>query len=258
MNQSERRLFLIQSLLQEQPGYRDVAVPRDTEEQKRLLRSLMNVREAAPVSADFLAVQDEYLRAAIAEKGVTDLADLTPVRGDLYLWQGDITTLRCDAIVNAANAGMTGCYRPCHNCIDNCIHTYAGVQLRSDCAALMARQGHPEPTGQAKITPAYNLPCRYVIHTVGPIVEGRLTRRHCDLLAASYRACLAAAAEKGCQSIAFCCISTGVFGFPKQEAAEIAVETVESWKRETASPMQVIFNVFGNEDLSIYQSILTK
>ena len=258
MNQSERRLFLIQSLLQEQPGYRDVAVPRDTEEQKRLLRSLMNVREAAPVSADFLAVQDEYLRAAIAEKGVTDLADLTPVRGDLYLWQGDITTLRCDAIVNAANAGMTGCYRPCHNCIDNCIHTYAGVQLRSDCAALMARQGHPEPTGQAKITPAYNLPCRYVIHTVGPIVEGRLTRHHCDLLAASYRACLAAAAEKGCQSIAFCCISTGVFGFPKQEAAEIAVATVESWKRETGSPMQVIFNVFGNEDLSIYQSILSK
>ena len=258
MNQSERRLFLIQSLLQEQPGYRDVAVPRDTEEQKRLLRSLMNVREAAPVSADFLAVQDEYLRAAIAEKGVTDLADLTPVRGELYLWQGDITTLRCDAIVNAANAGMTGCYRPCHNCIDNCIHTYAGVQLRSDCAALMARQGHPEPTGQAKITPAYNLPCRYVIHTVGPIVEGRLTRRHCDLLAASYRACLAAAAEKGCQSIAFCCISTGVFGFPKQEAAEIAVATVESWKRETGSPMQVIFNVFGNEDLSIYQSILSK
>ena len=258
MNQSERRLFLIQSLLQEQPGYRDVAVPRDTEEQKRLLRSLMNVREAAPVSADFLAVQDEYLRAAIAEKGVTDLADLTPVRGELYLWQGDITTLRCDAIVNAANAGMTGCYRPCHNCIDNCIHTYAGVQLRSDCAALMARQGHPEPTGQAKITPAYNLPCRYVIHTVGPIVEGRLTRHHCDLLAASYRACLAAAAEKGCQSIAFCCISTGVFGFPKQEAAEIAVATVESWKRETGSPMQVIFNVFGNEDLSIYQSILSK
>ena len=258
MNQSERRLFLIQSLLQEQPGYRDVAVPRDTEEQKRLLRSLMNVREAAPVSADFLAVQDDYLHAAIAEKGVTDLADLTPVRGDLYLWQGDITTLRCDAIVNAANAGMTGCYRPCHNCIDNCIHTYAGVQLRSDCAALMARQGHPEPTGQAKITPAYNLPCRYVIHTVGPIVEGRLTRHHCDLLAASYRACLAAAAEKGCQSIAFCCISTGVFGFPKQEAAEIAVATVESWKRETGSPMQVIFNVFGNEDLSIYQSILSK
>ena len=142
--------------------------------------------------------------------------------------------------------------------IVNCIHTYAGVQLRSDCAALMARQGHPEPTGQAKITPAYNLPCRYVVHTVGPIVEGRLTRRHCDLLAASYRACLAAAAEKGCQSIAFCCISTGVFGFPKQEAAEIAVETVEGWKRETGSPMQVIFNVFGNEDLSIYQSILSK
>ena len=258
MNQSERRLFLIQSLLQEQPGYRDVAVPRDTEEQKRLLRSLMNVREAAPVSADFLAVQDEYLRAAIAEKGVTDLADLTPVRGELYLWQGDITTLRCDAIVNAANAGMTGCYRPCHNCIDNCIHTYAGVQLRSDCAALMARQGHGEPTGRAKITPAYNLPCRWVIHTVGPIVEGVLTKRHREQLSSCYKSCLQIAGENGIASIAFCCISTGVFGFPKREAAEIAVATVESWKRETASPMQVIFNVFGNEDLAIYQNILTQ
>ena len=252
MNQSERRLFLIQSLLQEQPGYRDVAVPRDTEEQKRLLRSLMNVREAAPVSADFLAVQDDYLRAAIAEKGVTDLADLTPVRGDLYLWQGDITTLRCDAIVNAANAGMTGCYRPCHNCIDNCIHTYAGVQLRNACAELMARQGHEEPTGQAKITPAYNLPCKYVIHTVGPIVDGRLTRRHEEQLASSYRACLALAAEHGCESIAFCCISTGVFGFPQQRAAEIAVETVRAHRGK----LDVIFNVFKDEDAAIYRGLL--
>ena len=252
MNQSERRLFLIQSLLQEQPGYREIAVPRDTEEQKRLLRSLMNVREAAPVSADFLAVQDDYLRAAIAEKGVTDLGDLTPVRGDLYLWQGDITTLRCDAIVNAANAGMTGCYRPCHNCIDNCIHTYAGVQLRNAYAELMARQGHEEPTGQAKITPAYNLPCKYVIHTVGPIVDGRLTRRHEEQLASSYRACLALAAENGCESIAFCCISTGVFGFPQQRAAEIAVETV----REHRGGLDVIFNVFKDEDAAIYRRLL--
>ena len=147
---------------------------------------------------------------------------------------------------------MTGCYRPCHNCIDNCIHTYAGVQLRNACAELMARQGHEEPTGQAKITPAYNLPCKYVIHTVGPIVDGRLTKRHEEQLASSYRACLALAAEHGCESIAFCCISTGVFGFPQQRAAEIAVETVRKHRGE----LDVIFNVFKDEDAAIYRRLL--
>jgi len=252
MNQTEKRLFLIQSLLAEQPRYRDMAIPTDETEQRQLLRSLFNVRMPGGVDEGFLAVQDEYLQEETRRKGVTTLAELPSAEPGLYLWQGDITTLACDAIVNAANSGMTGCYRPCHNCIDNCIHTYAGVQLRNACAELMARQGHEEPTGQAKITPAYNLPCKYVIHTVGPIVDGRLTRRHEEQLASSYRACLALAAEHGCESIAFCCISTGVFGFPQQRAAEIAVETV----REHRGGLDVIFNVFKDEDAAIYRRLL--
>ena len=256
MTQEERRGYLIRSMLAEDARHRRTGVPGAAEEQKRLLRSLMNVRAPGPAGAEFVAVQDEYLQEAIAEKGVTALAALTPVQPELYLWQGDITTLACDAIVNAANSGMTGCYRPCHNCIDNCIHTYAGVQLRLACAELMEKQGHAEPTGQAKLTPAYNLPCRYVVHTVGPIVEGPLTREHCRLLASCSRSCLAAAAENGCESLAFCCISTGVFGFPKREAAEIAVRTVKEWKREKGSPIKVVFNVFRDEDLAIYRALL--
>lgn len=256
MDQTERRIFLIRALLREEPRYRNVKVPADEKEQKDLLRSLMNVRMPRAVSEEFLTVQNEYLKAAAAEKGTTRLDELTPVDGDLYLWQGDITTLECDAIVNAANSGMTGCYRPLHNCIDNCIHTYAGVQLRLRCAELMAAQGHEEPTGQAKITPAYNLPCKYVLHTVGPIVDGRLTQEHCDLLASSYRSCLTLAEENGCGSIAFCCISTGVFGFPKREAAEIAVQTVRDYKAEKNSGVKVIFNVFKDDDRAIYEALL--
>ena len=175
MTQAERRLFLIRSLMKEKTEYRDLSIPAESGEQKRLLRSLMNVRVPAAADGEFLRVQDDYLRQELAEGGITDVNDLTPVSGDLYLWQGDITRLRCGAIVNAANSGMTGCYIPCHACIDNCIHTYAGVQLRLECARLMAEQGHAEPTGQAKLTRAYDLPCDYVLHTVGPIVEGRVT-----------------------------------------------------------------------------------
>ena len=176
MNQRERRQFLIQSLLRERPQYRKMEIPADEDEQHQLLRGLMNVRAPQRIGADFLQVQDDYLQDETAAKGITDLADLTPVQPGLYLWQGDITTLKCDAIVNAANSGMTGCYVPNHRCIDNAIHTFAGVELRLACAELMERQGYPEPTGQAKITPAFNLPCRYVLHTVGPIISGRVTR----------------------------------------------------------------------------------
>jgi len=256
MNQNERRIFLIRELLKEDPRYGRFSVPDDRREQKDLLRSLMNVRPPRPISDGFLAVQDEYLQEAIAEKGVTRLADLTPVNGDLYLWQGDITTLCCDAVVNAANSGMLGCFLALHNCIDNCIHTYAGIQLRLKCAEIMEKQGHEEPAGQAKITPAYNLPSRYVIHTVGPIADGRLTQEHCELLASCYRSCLDIAAENGCGSIAFCCISTGVFGFPKREAAEIAVRTVRDWKSEKGGDIKVVFNVFKDDDLAIYRCVL--
>ena len=156
-----------------------MSVPQEEQAQKRLLRALFNVRPPIPCNAEFLRVQDEYLREETFQKGVTDFATLTSIRPDIYLWQGDITTLKCDAIVNAANNQMLGCFCPNHGCIDNAIHTFAGVQLRLACSELMAKQGHDEPTGQAKITPAFNLPCRYVLHTVGPIVGGRLTERDC-------------------------------------------------------------------------------
>ena len=253
MNQAEKRRYLIDALLSEQPKHRCMEIPSGETEQRQLLRGLMNVRLPGAVSEDILRVQDEYLREAALEKGITDVDELTPVEPGICLWQGDITTLRCDAIVNAANAGMTGCYQPCHSCIDNCIHTYAGMQLRNACAEIISAQGHEEPTGQAKITPGFNLPCRYVIHTVGPIVDGRLTKRHEAQLASCYRSCLQLAAENGCESIAFCCISTGVFGFPKEEAAEIAIRTVREWKAETGSAMRVVFNVFSNRSLELYR-----
>ena len=256
MNQAERRLFLIQSLLKERPEYQNMGIPSDTDGQRRLLRSLMNVRAPKTAEPEFLTVQDAYLRQSLEEKGVTDLADLRPICDDLYLWQGDITRLRCGAIVNAANSGMTGCYVPCHACIDNCIHTFAGVQLRLDCAELMAQQGREEPTGQAKITKAYNLPCDYVLHTVGPIIEHRVTPKDEALLASCYRSCLALAEEHGVESIAFCCISTGVFHFPNRRAAEIAVETVRQYKQETKSRIKVIFNVFKDLDKEIYAQLL--
>ena len=254
MNQQERRQFLIRRLLDEQPSYRAMELPSGEAEQRRLLRSLFNIRLPGAIDESFLTVQDEYLREETRRKGVTALAELTPVEPGLYLWQGDITTLACDAIVNAANSGMTGCYQPCHNCIDNCIHSWAGVQLRNACAELMERQGYEEPTGRAKLTPAFNLPCKYVIHTVGPIVQGRLTKRQEELLASCYRACLALAEEHGLKSVAFCCISTGVFGFPQGRAAEIALQTVREY--QTHSDIEVIFNVFKDEDYAIYRALL--
>ena len=256
MNQTERRQILIRFLLNERTEYSGIAIPPDKEGQKRLLRSLMNVRIAAPISEDFQRIQDEYLQEENRSKGIVDLSSLVPIQGDIYLWRGDITRLACGAIVNAANSGMTGCYQPCHNCIDNCIHTYAGIQLRNYCNALMEKQGYEEPTGTAKITPAFNLPCKYVIHTVGPIVRGKLTPLHCSQLTSCYRSCLELADENQVHSIAFCCISTGVFMFPNEEAARIAVQTVKDYKAETGSKIEVIFNVFKELDEQIYRNLL--
>lgn len=256
MNQRERRQFLIQSLLRERPQYRKMEIPADEDEQRQLLRGLMNVRAPHSIGADFLQVQDDYLQDETAAKGITDLADLTPVQPGLYLWQGDITTLKCDAIVNAANSGMTGCYVPNHRCIDNAIHTYAGVELRLAGEELMEQQGYPEPTGQAKITPAFNLPCRYVLHTVGPIIDGRVTKKDKELLASCYRSCLELAAENSLESVAFCCISTGEFHFPNDLAAEIAVQTVKEFLKKQTSVKKEIFNVFKDLDKAIYEKLL--
>ncbi len=256
MTQDERRLYLIKALLAEDSRYQGMDIPADVPQQKRLLRALFNVRMPKPVSTEFLEVQDAYLQEETRQKGITDLSDLTPVQDGIYLWQGDITTLRCGAIVNAANSQMLGCFCPNHGCIDNAIHTYAGVQLRAACAELMAQQGREEETGAAKLTPAFNLPCDYVLHTVGPIVGHWLTGKDKELLASCYRSCLELAEQNGIQSVAFCCISTGEFHFPNGKAAEIAVNTVKDYREQTHSKIEVIFNVFKAIDLQIYRNLL--
>ena len=269
MTQKERREYLITELLKEKSDYADVEIPADERGQRDLLRALMNLREPLPISDEFLKIQDEYLQQVNKERGITDIADLSPVhkaggfdrlnhRRQLYLWQGDITTLKVDAIVNAANSALLGCFSPLHSCIDNCIHTFSGIQLRLSCNELMQKQGHEEGTGLCKITPAFNLPSRYVLHTVGPIIYTSVGSREKLLLASCYKNCLAAAAEKRLESVAFCCISTGVFRFPPDLAARIAVETVEKWLSENpaSSVRKVVFNVFGDRDFEIYSEIL--
>ncbi|MCC8079783.1 MAG: protein-ADP-ribose hydrolase [Oscillospiraceae bacterium] len=256
MTQTERRCALIRALLDEEPRYRSVPVPQSESEQRLLLRALLNVREPKPASAEMLELQDAYLQEETRRKGITDLKELTPVRKGIYLWQGDITTLRCGAIVNAANSALLGCFHPNHGCIDNAIHTYAGMQLRAECAQIMARQGHEEETGGAKLTRAYNLPCDYILHTVGPIVRGRLTAQAHEQLASCYSSCLSLAAEQSIASVAFCCISTGEFGFPNAPAAETAVKAVEKFLAETGGKTEVIFNVFKDKDLAIYRRLL--
>lgn len=309
MNQEEKRVFLIEELKKESSVMRGIAVPKEEEAQKMLLRGLMNVRMAKPASLSFQKVQDEYLQTETEKKGITKLSSLSPVavipraadsdtarpQGDeavspsgsehlcgdeaasasgsehhtdafLYLWQGDITTLAADAIVNAANSAMTGCYIPNHRCIDNAIHTFAGVQLRLYCHTYMQEQAgkkgasYAEPTGQAMLSPAYNLPSKFILHTVGPIVGDALTEEDCKLLASCYTSCLNLASQHQLESIAFCCISTGEFHFPNDRAAEIAIRTVRDWLsgHPSSTVTKVIFNVFKNEDLAIYRSLLHK
>lgn len=256
MTQEQQMDDLIRCLLAERKEYQDIGVPSKLPDKRRLLRSLMNVRPPAPVSKEFLRAQDAYLQERLVQRGVTRLQDLTPVRPGLYLWQGDITTLAVDAIVNAANSGMTGCYIPCHGCIDNAIHTYAGIQLRLECARIMAGQRGEEPVGQAKITKAYNLPCRYVLHTVGPMIEGAVTKTDREQLSSCYRSCLDLAAANGLHSVAFCCISAGEFHFPNELAAQIAIETVRDWQRQNPDKIEVIFNVFKDSDRELYKRLL--
>lgn len=256
MTQTERRMYLITALLKEQPQYAKAEIPSGEVEQRLLLRALLNIRMPKPVNNAFLTVQDAYLQEEIRQKGITSLADLEPLQKGLYLWRGDITTLRCDAIVNAANSQMLGCFCPNHGCIDNAIHTYAGVQLRLACAELMKQQVHEEEPGKAKMTPAFNLPCKVVMHTVGPIVRHRVTAKDKELLASCYHSCLELADKNHLKSIAFCCISTGEFRFPNEEAAQIAMQTVKAYKAQTHSEMKVIFNVFKELDDNIYRKLL--
>lgn len=258
MDQRDKRIYLIKALLDEMPEYKDRKIPEEEGGQQRLLRTLFNVRPPYPAKAEFLKVQDAYLSERIAQRGITDACFLKASQANdrIFLWQGDITTLKCDAIVNAANSALLGCFQPCHSCIDNMVHSFSGVQLRIKCNEIMLAQGHEEETGTAKITPGYNLPCKYILHTVGPIISGKLKRRDCKRLAGCYGSCLELAAANGVQSIAFCCISTGVFHFPQSNAAEIAVETVTAFLKENQTLKQVIFNVFTDKDLKLYQRLL--
>ena len=258
MTQDERREYLIQYLLKEEIPFGRQNIPTDKQGQENLLRSLMNVRPPRPISNDFLKIQDEYLTERNIERGITDVDTLAPVKSDsrLYIWQGDITTLKCDAIVNACNSQMLGCFSPMHACIDNFIHTYAGMELRLKMHEIMAKQGHEEETGKAKITSGYNLPTKYILHTVGPIIQWKVTKEDEDLLANCYTECLKLAADTGVESIAFCCLSTGVFRFPQQRAAEIATNTVKQYLNKDSRIKKVIFNVFKDEDLKIYSGLL--
>jgi len=260
MNRVQQIKTLNEMLLAELPEYWEQAAqfPQEETAQRRLLRSLMNLRPPIPLSADFLTLQDEVLSAERDEKGVVD-ADTLPVTVDhpqVAIWQGDITRLKVDTIVNAANSALLGCFCPCHGCIDNAIHSAAGLQLLDECHRLMTAQGHEEPNGRAKLTRGYNLPAKYVLHTVGPIVRGRVTERDRVELVACYRSCLTLAAERGLSSVAFCCISTGEFHFPNREAAEIAVKTVADFLQTSTSVKRVIFNVFKDIDAQIYRDLL--
>ena len=246
--------YLIDYLLKEDPQYSEMQIPSDLQGKRDLFRALRNVRWPKPVSEEFLRLQDEELQAQLKEKGIVELPDVP-----MQIWQGDITRLKVDAIVNAANSQMLGCFHPLHRCIDNAIHSAAGVQLREECNAIMLKQGHPEPTGQAKITKAYNLPCKHVIHTVGPIIpNGIPTDFQKEQLASCYRSIMACADENRLESVAFCCISTGEFRFPNQMAAEIAVKTVKDYLDENpdTSIKHVIFNVFKDIDKEIYEKVL--
>lgn len=249
--------LLIDLLEKAQPSLRDLAIPGGRGNRARVAQGYLNAAERVP-DGDFLRVQDAYLARRRALRGVVDAEGLPRVPADarISLWQGDITRLACDAIVNAANSSLLGCRAPCHDCIDNAIHTAAGLQLRDACRAIIAAQGHPEPTGRAQITPGYHLPARFVLHTVGPIVSGSLTDGHRAALASCYRACLRLAAERGLHSVAFCCISTGVFRFPAEEAARIAVRTVREALDAGSSVDHVIFNVFSERSRATYAPLL--
>ena len=261
--QEQRLNALVEAFKADSVQYKDLQTPEDNEGKRRILRSLMNIRMPKKLNDSMLALQDEYLRERIRENGVVELSDIPEIRDSMSIWQGDITRLAVDAVVNAANSQMLGCFVPMHACIDNCIHTFAGVQLRAECArqmdGLRIRYGrdYEQPTAVPMLTEGYNLPAKKIVHIVGPIVDGRLTHSLEQDLADCYRNTLDLCAENGLRSIAFCCISTGVFRFPNRRAAQIAVETVSRWLDAHGERIdRVIFNVFKNEDKEYYEELL--
>jgi O-acetyl-ADP-ribose deacetylase (regulator of RNase III) len=260
--QEQRLDTLVEAFKADSVQYKDLQPPQDTEGKRRILRSLMNIRMPKKLDDSVLAIQDEYLRERIRENGIVTLSEIPVIRNGMSIWQGDITRLAVDAIVNAANSQMLGCFVPMHTCIDNCIHTFAGVQLRAECNRQMNQlrirygRDYEQPTAVPMLTDGYNLPAKKIIHIVGPIVEGRLTKALEQDLANCYQNTLDLCAENDLRSVAFCCISTGVFRFPPERAAQIAVKTVEQWlEAHDGSMDRVIFNVFSNKDRMIYEHL---
>ncbi len=261
--QEQRLDILVEAFKADSGQYKDLQTPSDTEGKRRILRSLMNIRMPKVLDGTILAIQDEYLRERIRENGIVTLSDIPVLKGGISIWQGDITRLAVDAIVNAANSQMLGCFIPMHTCIDNCIHTFAGVQLRAECNRQMNQlrirfgRDYEQPTAIPMLTNAYNLPAKKIIHIVGPIVEDRLTTASGKDLQDCYRNTLDLCAENDLRSVAFCCISTGLFHFPNKRAAEIAVETVREWLNEHEGMLErVVFNVFKDEDRGYYEELL--
>lgn len=263
MTQNQRLDYLVEKFKTDSVQYEDLKTPKDTEGKRRILRSLMNIRMPRRMDESVLRVQDDYLKERIRENGVVELSDIPVIRDGLSIWQGDITRLAVDAIVNAANSQMLGCFVPMHTCIDNCIHTFAGVQLREECSRQMNQlrerygRDYEQPTAVPMLTDAYNLPAKKVIHIVGPIVQYKLTPELEKDLADCYRNTLDMCLDHNLRSVAFCCISTGVFHFPNKRAAEIAVSTVDNWLSQHPGAMErVIFNVFKDEDKKYYEELL--
>ena len=263
MTQSERLDYLVKAFIEDSKEYGDLRIPNDPEEKRKILRSLMNIRMPSSMSEEVLSVQDDYLTERNREKGIVTLNDIPEIKDGLSIWQGDITRLAVDAIVNAANSQMLGCFVPMHSCIDNCIHSFAGIQLRNECNEKMKAkriqygEDYEQPTAAPMLTEAYNLPAKKIVHVVGPIVSGRLTEDLENDLADCYANTLDLCKDSGLRSVAFCCISTGVFHFPNRKAAQIAVKTVREWmKRYPDSMDRVIFNVFKDEDRRYYEQEL--
>lgn len=274
MNRTEKADILLEKLKADSVEYKALETGGySLEEKKNAIRSLMNIRMPRELSDELVDLQNEYLQEEREAKGVVTLRDIPTIKEQLNssashadkvsLWQGDITRLEVGAIVNAANSQMLGCFVPCHRCIDNAIHSAAGMQLREECSHIMSRRrmkygrNYEEPTGTATLTSAYNLPCEYVIHTVGPIVYGRLNDKLCQDLQNCYENVLQCCLEHHIKSVAFCCISTGEFHFPNDKAAEIAWETVSVFLEKHGDRMErIIFNVFKDSDLELYEEIL--
>ena len=269
-NQDERLDYLVKELCKDSIEYKNIKVKKD--DRRMVMRSLMNIRMPKSISEEFLKVQDEFLREEAVEKGIVNLHDIPTIREEygskidyadkISIWQGDITRLAVDGIVNAANSQMLGCFVPCHKCIDNAIHSSAGMELRQECYEYMQEKRkidlyYEEPTGSAVVTSAYNLPCKYVIHTVGPIVYDELTDKLRNDLKNCYLSCLKSAVKHEIRSIAFCCISTGEFHFPNEEAAKIALSTVSEFLKTNEEYIdRIIFNVFKDYDLDIYRNLI--